>query len=115
MHLSIFQMYLFTRVDTLVDFFSFLLFLSFIFLVFKFINEEKLSFKSSLMGCFFFLFFSLLLILTPSQKDIAMIYIVPAIVNNENVQELPNDIVKLARVQIEKMVEDVAKPTKDKK
>jgi hypothetical protein len=114
MHLSIFQMYLFTRVDVLIGFFIFFLFVSFIFLLFKFI-DETLDFGSFVGGASSFLFFSLLLILTPSQKDIAMIYIVPAIVNNENVQELPNDIVKLARVQIEKMIEDVAKPTKDKK
>lgn len=50
--------------------------------------------------------FFLLLMFVPSTKQVAMMYTMPAIINNEDVQALPADIVKLARQEIEKMLKD---------
>lgn len=47
-------------------------------------------------------------ILIPSTKQIAAIYVVPHILNNEQVQELPNEFLGLAKDWIEEL-----KPTKE--
>lgn len=51
----------------------------------------------------------ILLCLTPTTKDLAMIYIVPAITKNEQVQKLPANFVKFLNAKMEKwIVEDAA-------
>ena len=50
-----------------------------------------------------FLFSSTAAILTPSTKEMCAIKVIPAIANNENVQELPNKIVELANEWIEEL------------
>lgn len=42
----------------------------------------------------------------PSKNDIALIYAVPAIVNNEDIQALPPDLAKLARSKIEELLKE---------
>jgi len=53
----------------------------------------------------FFLFFLIpaARIFVPSTKEMCAIKVIPVIVNNENVQELPNEIVGLAREWIEEL------------
>lgn len=53
------------------------------------------------------LFFGAALI--PSTKDIALIYAVPAIVNNTDIQAIPPELAKLARIEIEKMLKENGK------
>jgi len=46
------------------------------------------------------------LIFLPSTKDIALIYAVPAIINNEDVQALPPELAKLARMKIDELLRE---------
>lgn len=53
----------------------------------------------------------ILAILTPNLKEAAAIYLIPKIVNNENVQELPNDATKLLRLKLDEWINDPTKTT----
>ena len=42
----------------------------------------------------------------PSTKDIALIYAVPTIIGNEDVQAIPPELAKLARAKIDEMLKE---------
>ena len=119
-----FQIYLFTRLDTLCGFFTIGatvlgvgLFAAF--MVFGFDNyceEDAGLVRSNWLqwGVGFFVLFLISALFTPSQKDVAMMYVVPAIANNHDVQALPGDVVKLARQQIEKYLSQEVTPIEKK-
>ena len=48
-----------------------------------------------------------LIILIPNLKEAAAIYLIPKMVNNENVQELPNDATKLLRLKLNEWINDL--------
>jgi len=56
-------------------------------------------------------FSTILTMLAPSSKQMAVIYIVPKIVNNQTVQQLPSHLMKL----LDKYVEDLLKDDDNKK
>ncbi len=75
-------------------------------------KEDKLLGKAlhklaSIVVPLFFLFI-LLLVATPTTKEMCVIKGVPVIVNNESVQELPSDVVDLAHEWLEEL-----RPKKD--
>jgi hypothetical protein len=45
----------------------------------------------------------------PSTKDVAVIYVLPKIINNENVKALPNEAVLLLRNKMQEWMKDVEK------
>ena len=47
----------------------------------------------------------LISIAIPTTKDAAIIYVLPKIVNNEDVQKLPSEIVQLARKKLAELME----------
>lgn len=55
--------------------------------------------------------FSILETLIPSTKQMAAIIVVPAIVNNEKIQELPNEIMELLGMSIDK-AKEILQPEK---
>ena len=48
--------------------------------------------------------FLLLFVVTPSTKTVAAMYVIPNIVNNENVQKLPDEMLQLFRESIKGMM-----------
>ena len=51
--------------------------------------------------------FSLLAILTPNLKEAAAIYLIPKMVNNEAVQEIPGDAAKLLKLKLDEWINDL--------
>lgn len=49
--------------------------------------------------------FLLLHMFTPTTNQAAVIYVLPKVVNNENVQEISEDLVELTRIWIDKQIE----------
>jgi hypothetical protein len=48
-------------------------------------------------------------ILTPSTKEFAAIYLIPKITSNEQVQKLPDNMMKLLNGKLEEWIEDIGK------
>jgi hypothetical protein len=57
---------------------------------------------------------ALLCIFIPSPKQIAAIYLIPKIVNNEDVKNVPDKVLRLMNEKLDQWIEDTLK-TKDKK
>jgi len=53
------------------------------------------------------LFLLLVGILTPSSKEIAAIYLVPKIVNNEQVQQVPENAMKVLNLKLQEWIKDL--------
>jgi len=71
-----------------------------------------------LITCLFTIAFSLLTgVFVPTLKEAAAIYLIPPIVNNEDMQEIPADAAKLLHNKLEEWIEDTAPQghTKEKK
>lgn len=50
---------------------------------------------------------------TPSTKEAAAIYLIPKIVNNEQVQQVPENALRLLNIKLEEWIQDsLAKPAK---
>jgi len=109
MELTHFQMYLITRVDTLGLMFSSCGVLATGGSIVSAYTSYALDLKSRSwcipIGCLglIMMFISCLI---PTKSDIALIYAVPAIVNNQDVQSIPPELAKLARVKLEEMVKE---------
>lgn len=122
MVLSMWQMYLITRLEPLHHFFAglitfiavlslvgFIICIIYFSLYFSWNELKEIKenfFKVAKIVFFVTAFLSMVLIFLPTKQDMAMIYIVPAVVNNENVQQLPNDMVELAKQGIEKLLDN---------
>ena len=113
-----FDVYLFTKLDTLIKtfgFFSFIFGMYVFFIIGSLIakkccpNEDipNLPFKKTVIVIFCTLF--LLFTLTPSTKQFAVIYLLPKIANNKEVQKLPDNTVKLLNEQMEQWIEKLRK------
>lgn len=80
---------------------------------FKMKNLRKIGLK---MLCWFvplFLIFTIAIGLVPTTKEMAVIYVVPKIMNNENAKKIPDKIFKLADEWLEKMSpENIVSTTK---
>jgi hypothetical protein len=48
-------------------------------------------------------------VFTPSTKEFAAIYLIPKIANNEQVQKVPENLVRLLNAKMEAWLEDMAK------
>jgi hypothetical protein len=53
-----------------------------------------------------FIFSNMLYIVIPNTKQAGIIYLLPKIANNENIQKIPNDIAALAQKQLKQWLED---------
>ncbi len=53
------------------------------------------------------LIFIILTVLTPNLKEAAAIYLIPKMVNNEVVQEIPGDAVKLLQLKLNEWIDDL--------
>lgn len=54
----------------------------------------------------FLLISALMLVFVPSSKEAAAIYLLPKVVNNEEVQKIPNNAVKLLNAKMEEWMDD---------
>ena len=120
MEITTFGMYLFTRLDTLksisiicsllgvvfVIVFIFLLLVGFMADDKDATNSGKFLLKRKLLWVFAIISW-VLFCLIPTQKEAAAIYLVPNIVNNEKVQQLPNNAVELLNKQLESWINDL--------
>jgi len=104
-----FQMYLITRAEvfgfTLAVFGTIILLGVMAVLLFHTVEGMKLPkpWKPCFVASLIMIFLSCLI---PSTKSIALIYVVPAIVNNQDVQAIPPELAKLAKLKLEEMVKD---------
>lgn len=110
-----FQAYLLTRLDGLNHYatvftvlafiISFLSSLAFVLshdsFICKDIENTKRFGKIAIISLCIGLFFSLIKLLTPTTKEAAFIYIAPAIVNNQNVQETFKKLPELSSLGLE--------------
>lgn len=80
--------------------------LSFIELLCPFATEEKRTFLKKVLKISvpLSIVFLLLFAVTPSTKTVAAMYVVPKVVNNENAQKLPDEMLQLFRESIKDMM-----------
>jgi len=74
------------------------------------INEEELNskfVKKHLCRIWIPILLFLLAILTPNLKEMAAIYLIPKVVNNEQVQQIPQKGLELLELQLNKWIEGV--------
>jgi len=112
MELTHFQMYVITRVDT-VCFLSGLigvLGLASV-LIFGIVELVEDDVWPRIINKWINIFIGaiLLCIAIPTKTDIALIYAIPAIINNQDIQAVPPELAKLARMKLEKMIKDATK------
>ena len=119
MTLSALDIYLVTRMDSLKFFFALVTILSAVciaFFVIRWIDasvgcndEEENKTKRAYAAKRIMIFFCPLLvgafgvILTPSTKTLAAMYVLPAIVNSEAVQQIPSELTTLAREWLQEL------------
>jgi len=58
------------------------------------------------------IFFSVIQVMLPTTKQMALIYVVPKIVNNENLQKIPDNVLQLINGYLEELTENIGE-TKD--
>lgn len=68
--------------------------------------KAKRTFKCCIGGAFFCLF---LLVALPSTKQAAIMYVLPKIAANEDVQQLPAELVQLARKKVAELLKEEEK------
>lgn len=123
MEITTFGMYLFTRLDGIVKLSGFLccIFCAcfFVGLVVyllslarntkdeKYANDISLKIVKSKLFIFAILVLLSIANLLPTQKEFAAIYLVPKIVNNEQIQKLPVNAVELINKQFESWLNDL--------
>lgn len=111
------QMYWFTRLDSIECFFTLISIavscatvvagcIWFIQRLETYDNDDRerlkhVFFKPIVWGSVLSAIFLPLAILTPTTKDMAIIYVVPKIVNNDKVQQIPDKLLDLANAKIE--------------
>lgn len=130
MIISEWEIYLFTRLDGIRDLFLFLGSLVFgvLFLVAIFyavwINEDCYKDKSKhwkryigiIAGLAFTLSACVILhVAVPSTKEAAAIYLIPKIANNEQLQKVPDNALKLLNAKLEAWIKDIGKEKKEGK
>ena len=76
-------------------------------------NNAKIV-KNLIKGGIFGIFLMVLGFLTPNTKELAAIYIIPTVVNNEKVQNLGNDVYQILKEQTDQWLNDM-KIKKEKK
>lgn len=112
MEITPFEIYLVMQMDSFCVLFSVLflfmggLALASVFVVCEYDTENKRRtlFKKVLMVTATLSVVSLLLaVFIPSSKTVAAMYVVPKIVNNENVQKIPDEMLQLFRESIKDM------------
>jgi len=69
-------------------------------------REGRVGRRMAMWGALTSVIFGSLLTLIPTTQDMALIYAVPAIVNNEDVQALPPELAKLARMKIDELLRE---------
>ncbi len=113
MGITPFEIYLVMQLDSLCVLFLTLCMItggvsagSFIDLLINFATEERRTFlkKALKVSTLLWAVFLLLSVFTPSSKTVAAMYVVPKIVNNENVQKLPDEMLQLFRESIKDMM-----------
>lgn len=77
----------------------------------SFIAKQKAILKISKRGiiaCIILIFINLpLAVLLPSTQQACVIYLLPKIVNNENIQKIPNNVSELMNKRLEQWMDDV--------
>jgi len=122
MEITMFDVWLFTRLDIIRELsillFCVMLIVGGILSGVRFIDEDEMVTKWWNKHKWFirgyiaiFLIASASMILMPSSKQAAAIYLIPKIVNNEDVQNLPGKLGQIAHGKLDEWIEDL---TKDK-
>jgi len=115
MELTYFQMYLITMLESFVFLLAVGGALLFFFGVFCFFDKnsscpEKWTKEIKHSVCMWCGVTAIILgLFIPSKKDVAIIYLVPALVNNQDVQAIPPELAKLARVKLEEVTKEALK------
>lgn len=68
--------------------------------------------KVTLISLPIFIISTLLINLIPSTKELAAIYLIPKIVNNEQVQKIPDNALKLLNGKLEQWIKDMGEKKK---
>lgn len=108
------MMYWITRLDNLIIAFTFLIIFSgmgiCIRLIFLFLEPDQKSTKTTkklMIVCIVGFCVSFTgIMFVPSTKDIAAIYLIPKIVNNEQAQKLPANLLSLLNKKLEEWLQD---------
>jgi hypothetical protein len=69
--------------------------------------------KPMKVGLISFLFLIFASVMTPSTKDIAVIYVLPKILHNQELQKIPNNLLKLANNQLEVWIKEKSEEVKN--
>jgi cytochrome bd-type quinol oxidase subunit 2 len=117
-----FDIYLFTRLDAIRDFLIFPLVIFLMSLTASGImwiiaitadeEEEKycgIGKKLTKLSASIVLLASLMLTFIPSTKEYAAIYLIPKVVNNEQVQQVPENALKLLNAKLQEWLKDINK------
>ncbi len=109
--MNYFTAYLFTRLDSVGTFVEFLTVLGLVSLVIGLLGSLMYSIENDFpskvwklilkKGKYWAIFFVTIMLLLPSQKEAAFIYIAPAIVNNQNFKETIQQIPELSNLGLQ--------------
>jgi membrane-associated HD superfamily phosphohydrolase len=108
------HMYLLTRLDSIVISTVLLFILSCIIIGLSIINwkieddsePEKYPKKTITIFSFILVISLLLSVVIPDTKTMALIYVIPKIINNEKVQKIPGKILDLANIKLDEWIKE---------
>lgn len=108
--MSAWEVYLFTRLSA-VNIISVILLVvfgltGFLLTLFGFIEEEPEQKKLGKWSLFIAGISMLLLVIIPTTKEAAAIYLIPKLINNEQVQKIPENAAKLLNAKLDEWIED---------
>jgi len=80
-------------------------------------NDRKKTFHNAIkpwtkLAAILFCIILFLSIIVPNTKQAAIIYCLPKIVNNEHIKNIPDKMLKLSDMWINKEIKEITKPTK---
>lgn len=112
--ITMWDVYWFTRLDSLIGLciFFIVVFATMLIVmgIFAVIEDRWEKVKKSFMICAATMtFFIILATFLPSTKEAVAIYILPKIVNNEQIQKLPDNALQLMNTKMEEWIKDMTK------
>lgn len=108
------DVYWITRLDS-IGVFLFLVMVAFFFLGCIFLAKDNV-FSKITIACFAISFLiGIISVFSPSTKECAMIYLIPKIANNEQIQKVPDNAARLLNAKMEEWINDTVKIKKEEK
>lgn len=120
--MSMLEMYLITRCDAIHTLFVMGVSASFAVMFgccmiggFDFPKIRNMSIKFLKYSSISAVIFSVLTALTPTTKEFVAIYVIPKVINNEQVQQIPENMIKIMNSKLESWINDLADNTNPSK